>query len=345
MKCIIFSDGHMHQFTEFASVNADGVNSRLADALSIIDQIKDYAVENNIANVLFGGDLFHTRPAVNTLTFNLTITKLIELSRVCNLWILPGNHDCYSKDSKYHSLEVLKNIDNIHIFDGVDNATIDGTVVHAVPHDDNLKNIKDNIKSVIKTKTDDQPNILLLHAEIKGSYTPAGYRFDEGLGSKWLSKHFDWVFCGHIHKYQKFATNVFNVGSTHHHDWGDKWSQKGFVVLDTDTKKVEFVKTKYPEFREIDEIDITIYAGDTYNFYKINFDDLIDEDTILKVKEKLPNSIINCDIRPTVTKRSDLSLSMDWKDIIRTYVDSTTTGLNKKLLMETGLKLLKEVNE
>jgi len=344
MKCIIFSDPHAHQFTEFASVNEDGVNSRLIDGLKVIDQIREYAIAHSIKDVICAGDLFHTRPSVNTLTYNLTINKLIELSKVAKLWILPGNHDCYSKDSKYHSLEVLKNIDNIHIFNGVASEYIDPVTVHAVPHNDNLKIVKQDIKSAIKEK-EDGLNILILHTEIKGSYTPAGYKFEDGIGSKWLSKHFDWVFCGHIHKYQKFCSNVFNVGSTHHHDWGDKWSQKGFLVLDTDTKKVDFVDTKYPAFREIDEFDIATYAGDSYNFYKINFDDLIDEEKINSIKEKIPNSIINCDVRPTVTKRSDLSLSMDWQDIIRTYVDNTTTTINKKLLIETGLELYKEIDE
>src|SRR4030065_848854 len=116
MKILSFSDLHAHQFSEFAYINENGINSRLQACLDVIDQIKVYAIENNIKHVCFAGDLFHTRPSVETLTHNLTLKKIIELSNeIDRLVILPGNHDSYTKNTYYNSLKILDSIENISL--------------------------------------------------------------------------------------------------------------------------------------------------------------------------------------------------------------------------------------
>ena len=269
MKLLIFSDPHAHQFSEFAYINDKGINSRLQFCIDIIDQIKVHAIENDIKHVLFAGDLFHTRPAVDTLTHNLTLKKIIELANELDkLIILPGNHDSYTKNTSYNSLKILESIGGIHILSthtstdiefGGDSSNI-GYLIRliALEHNGSVET------SVTKKSNTANLNILISHNEIIGSQTPSGYVFEEGLDSKTLSDNFDFVFNGHIHKYQQFHHNVFNIGSPIHQDWGDKNNKKGFLVFDTETKQVDFVQTKYPEFREIEESEITKYGGDTY---------------------------------------------------------------------------------
>lgn len=346
MKLLIFSDLHAHQFSEFAYINNNGINSRLHFCLDIIDQIKIYAIENDIKYVLFAGDLFHTRPAVDTLTHNLTLKKIIELSNELDrLIILPGNHDSYTKNTSYNSLKILESTEDISLLNtwtcdsipmGISNYYEDN-YIEIIPLECGGP-IEEAHKRISKNMA---LNILVSHNEIIGSQTPSGYVFEEGLDSKTLSDNFDFVFNGHIHKYQQFHHNVFNIGSPLHQDWGDKNNKKGFLVLDTDTKKVDFIQSKYPEFREIEESEIAKYEGDTYNYYKINFDKMLKENDIKKIKEKFKFCVINYKIQTENKKRTDIDLDMSWDKIIKEYVKNSTTELDKKVLLEKGMGVMK----
>lgn len=344
MKFIIFSDLHSHQFTEFYTIGDDGINSRLAACLDIFDQVGEYATLNSVDNIIFCGDLFHTRPSVNTLTYNLTLAKIVNLAKKFNIYLLPGNHDCYSKDEKHHSLELLSNISNVTILNGETSslALNKDVTLHSVGYNDSTDNIKSSIKSLIKEKKDDTHNILLLHTEIFGSQTPAGYTFDHGVKSAWLAKHFDHVFNGHVHKYYKFNDKVYNVGSPLHQDWGDKQDRKGFLVLDTVSNSVSRVRTKYPEFREIDELDISTSKGDKRNFYKINFEDSITERQLADIKAEIPFSILDYKIDNSFDKRSSLSLGMSIDELMDEYLDNAETKLNKKSLRKIGSEIVNE---
>lgn len=346
MKILFFSDLHAHQFSEFAYINDNGINSRLQYCLDIIDQIKLYAIENDIKNVLFAGDLFHTRPAVDTLTHNLTLKKIIELSNeVDKLIILPGNHDSYTKNTSYNSLKILDSIENISLLNTYTSDTM------SVGNNPAFKHCYINIiplecggtlEGALKHKsTLAQANILVSHNEIIGSQTPSGYVFEEGLDSKTLSDNFDFVFNGHIHKYQQFHHNVFNIGSPLHQDWGDKNNKKGFLVLDTETKKVDFIQTKYPEFREIEESEISKYEGDTYNYYKINFNKTLKESDIKNIKEQFKFCVINYKLQNENKKRTNIDLDMSWDKIIKEYVKNSNVELDKKVLLNKGMEIIK----
>ena len=347
MKIIIFSDLHAHQFAEFSSISENGINSRLEAHLSVLDQIKAYATDSNIKTILFGGDMYHTRPSVNTQTQFLTSDRLMELAEKAKLYLLPGNHDSYSKDSKYNSLDILHNFSkgNIQICKDTTQELSKGIFCHFVEYDDDLNKVKGSIKKFKKFKKDnDGYHILLLHTEIKDSQTPAGYTFESGLSSKSLARDFDMVFNGHIHKHQKFYDNVYNIGNPLHTDWGDKWNKKGFLVLDTKTNKIEFIKTEYPEFREIDELDISSHEGDTTNFYKINFDDTITESDISRIKKIIPNSVFNFSVSSDIQQRSTIDLDMDWNTIIEKYGTENCGELNKELIVQVGKDILKTYN-
>ena len=88
-------------------------------------------------------------------------------------------------------------------------------------------------------------NILLVHqtpsfisnTSIPADFDPHSELFDP----------FDIVFCGHIHTHEVIG-KVVVVGSPLQNDQGDKGDKKGFLVYDTETKKLERIFTNYPEF-------------------------------------------------------------------------------------------------
>ena len=155
-----------------------------------------------------------------------------------------------------------------------------------------------------------------------------------------LEDTFDYVFNGHIHKYYKFNDNVYNVGSPLHQDWGDKKDKKGFLVLDSSTNTVDRIHTKYPEFREIDEIEISMCKGDKSNFYKIKFEDSITERELAHIKTELPFSILDYQIDNSFSKRSSLSLDMGIDKLMDEYLEAAETKLDKKSLRKIGSEIV-----
>ena len=69
-------------------------------------------------------------------------------------------------------------------------------------------------------------------------------------------KGFEHVFVGHFHTQQK-KKNITYIGSPHQLNRNDENKEKGFVVLDTDTKDFEFhIFNNYPKFLTISSSDL-----------------------------------------------------------------------------------------
>jgi DNA repair exonuclease SbcCD nuclease subunit len=92
-------------------------------------------------------------------------------------------------------------------------------------------------------------NILLIHQTPSGLGNP-NIPVDIEATSPLFSE-FDMVFCGHIHTRQEITAKFTIIGSPNHRDLGDEGQEKGFYVVDTETKTKEFVSTKgkYPEYK------------------------------------------------------------------------------------------------
>ena len=80
-KILLFSDLHAHEYKPFAQPTAQGVNSRLMWILKTLEAIFNYATTNEITQIFFLGDLFHTRPIIYSIVFT-EISKLLYQNHV-----------------------------------------------------------------------------------------------------------------------------------------------------------------------------------------------------------------------------------------------------------------------
>jgi len=100
-ELLVFSDHHAHPFPYGSQeVMHNGVltNSRLVDACLVLDQMREYADTHKIQTIVFGGDLFHTREAVSTDAYNLTIEHLARLISNRCAYLMVGNHDYFDRE-------------------------------------------------------------------------------------------------------------------------------------------------------------------------------------------------------------------------------------------------------
>ena len=93
MKIIHFADLHLGVESYGRIDPASGLSTRLQDFLSALDQLVDYALENNVDLIIFCGDAYKSREPSQTQQreFAKRISRLS--SGGVPIFLLVGNHD------------------------------------------------------------------------------------------------------------------------------------------------------------------------------------------------------------------------------------------------------------
>jgi DNA repair exonuclease SbcCD nuclease subunit len=253
----VVSDLHCHNFSAYASTNADGVNTRLRH---ILDEFKRAAEALKAAGgdrLVIAGDLFHQRGAIHPSVFNPTNVTIREiLASGVRIDAIPGNHDLASKDTT----ELGNSFQSF--------ASLDGFTIHTkstlvedyqtklfIPWFSNLDDLRAVVEGYrIDAANGDIPPLeeidLFIHAGINGVL--AGMP-DHGLDAAEVE---DWgfnrVFAGHYHNHKVMRDGkVISIGATTHQTWGDIGTKAGFLIVHPE--KVVYQASHAPNFVEINE--------------------------------------------------------------------------------------------
>lgn len=206
-----------------------------------------YLKENNIKYIVQLGDVFDRRKFVNYNTLNQAKEYFFEpLNRDFESWLLVGNHDTYFKNTNdVNSLKLLlteyKNIHQVHKCQDV---SIDGLSMALVPWI-----CQENYNEVMSDIEMTKSQILMGHFEIEGFEMHKGAYCDNGIDSSIFSK-FDTVLSGHFHT-KSSRGNIIYTGTPYEMTWSDYDDQKGFHILDTSTRELEFIPNPYKMFHKI----------------------------------------------------------------------------------------------
>ena len=253
MKFVHIAD--MHFDTSFTTLtNKAGLGDiRRQDQRLAFKKIIDYIKENEIPYLFISGDFYeHEYIRLSTIEY---INNLFTEIPGTQIFISPGNHDPYLKDSFYNKFYWSE---NVHIFDSkmsifeTEDANIYGfgfDDFYYTNHEIETMEIKDRNKI----------NILVAHGSLNASetlekeYNPMSQKMIENKG-------FDYVALGHIHKlYYNEEPNqrVVYPGSTVSLGF-DELGQHGMIVGNVEKGKIEiaFVPVDNKEF-VIKEIDVT----------------------------------------------------------------------------------------
>lgn len=279
MKFVHIAD--MHFDTSFTTLTnkANLGDSRRLDQRKAFNKVIDYIKENNIPYLFIAGDFYeHEYIRLSTIEY---INNLFMEIPDTQIFIAPGNHDPYIKDSFYSKYYWSE---NVHIFDGeVSFYEQDGIDIYGYGFDDFYYTNTDleNIELTNKDKI----NVLVAHGTLNASNTLE--REYNPISEKMLeSKGFDYVALGHIHKLDynsKPNQNIVYAGSTVSLGF-DELGEHGMIVGNVEKGKLEleFVSIDDKEFiiKEIDVTDVldldelaTIINGIEYSeskYYKIS---------------------------------------------------------------------------
>lgn len=259
MKFVHIAD--MHFDTSFTTLtNKAGLGDiRRLDQRKIFNKVINYIKENKIPYLFIAGDFYeHEYIRLSTIEYINNLFKEIPDTQI---FISPGNHDPYLKDSFYSKFYWNE---NVHIFDSKlsifeqDNVDIYGYGF------DNFYYTNHDLENT-KIKNSNKINILVAHGtlnasdKIENTYNP--------ISEKMLKdKHFDYVALGHIHKCDyntKQNQNIVYPGSTVSLGF-DELGSHGMIVGDIEKGKLEL------EFVPLDDKEFVVNEVDVNNILDID---------------------------------------------------------------------------
>ena len=246
MKFIHIADTHLDM--RFDSVGPFG-DARRVEQLRALKEIVDYAKENNVQYIFIAGD-FYEHQYIRESTINTVIKYFSEIPKV-KIYITPGNHDPYLKNSAYSN---YKFPDNVHIFKDFEIIEEDNANIYGYGFTDFMSepvNIKD-----IQLKNNGKKNILIIHGDIYGSKSELKYN---SMNLRDLeAKNFDYIALGHIHLSNYNQTNkIIYPGPLLSYKFGGS-KDNGMVVGEfiDNRLNLEFIPLDRRQHEEI-EIDIS----------------------------------------------------------------------------------------
>lgn len=357
MKFVHIAD--MHFDTPFITLSnkTDLCKLRRIEQKETFKKVIEYIKENKIPFLFISGDLYeHNSIRESTIEFINNLFKTIPDTRV---FITPGNHDPYLKNSFYNNFIWSE---NVYIFNSrLQKIELDGINIYGYGFDDFYLGRVDLEDITLDDK--DKLNILIIHGTLDGSdsiennYNPISKKTLEQIG-------FDYVALGHIHKTNyNIDSNqrIIYPGSTISLGF-DELGSHGMIVgeIEKDKLNLEFIKMDPKIFME-KEIDISEINSDEEliekingleteenNFYKINLvgtrnfeinineiNKLNDNKNILKIKNK---TIIEYDIED-ISKETTLK-GMFAKEILEQIKNDPLKKDFFSEVFEIGLEIL-----
>jgi len=257
MKFVHIADVHLDTPFKTISDRVDiGIERRL-EQREALKKVINYIKENNIEYLFISGDLYDQEYIRETsISFLNDLFKQIPNT---NIYIAPGNHDPYLKNS-FYATYAWNN--NVKIFTNVVEK-VEKDDVNIYGYGFNSFEMNDNQLENINIEDKDKINILITHGDLNESkYNPIKL-------NELKQKEFDYVALGHIHK-RDDKTNIVYPGSLISLGF-DELGEHGMVAGEINNKELnkKFIKIDEREFVEY-ELDVSNILSEEELIEKIN---------------------------------------------------------------------------
>lgn len=266
MKFLHMADMHFDApFTTLASKKDLGDLRRL-EQRQALKQIIDYIQRNKIEYLFIAGDLYEQQYIrKSTIEFiNNQFEKILDTK----IFIVPGNHDPYIRNSIYEQYEFSK---NVYIFKkNLEKYEDENVVIYGVGFNNFYMN--ENPLENLNVEQSKKPVILLAHLDVNGTKDKNGFSYNPIALGKLKALNIDYAALGHIHN-SNFIENekICYSGSTISLGF-DELGEHGVIVGEFKNKELK------KEFLKIDER--------VFSEYELNVENLnSNEEIIEKINE------------------------------------------------------------
>ena len=323
------------------------------------DQFFPYIKQHNIDTILHLGDIFDRRKYINFNTLKESRQFFFEalIQSGATMHAIIGNHDTFlTNTNKINASDLLlgEYLSQIHIYTNLPvSLEFGSTKVIMCPW-----LVKDNTQEALDIIKKSDAHILMGHFDLKGFEMMKGVVSTHGLDHR-LFKQFESVYSGHYHHGSQYG-NVRYLGTQYEMNWSDFDSRKGFYILDTETRDLEYIENKTRIFYklEYDDVDLTIEELNELDFSGLDncyvkvivknrtnsylyelFLDKLNESGAADVKTMEIASQLSSDIENGVEDVKDT------RDILHTYIDNLETNLDRAKIKSFMDKLYSDANE
>ncbi len=199
-----------------------------------------YIENNNITQIIHLGDFFDRRKYINFNTLSEVRRRFLEkIPKGVHFHIILGNHDTFYKNTNnVNSLkELFRGYSNITLYESPSTIQINELKISLIPwiNDNNKIEYCDFIQKC-------RSPVLVGHFEIIGFDVINGVRHHSGI-SESAFNNFEMVLSGHFHMKQS-KKNIHYLGTQYQMNFGEANEIKGFHILNTDTRELEFIENR-----------------------------------------------------------------------------------------------------
>ena len=288
-----------------------------------------YLKENNIKHLLFLGDFWEDRRKLDIVGMNVAFECFLDPLEELGIqvyWIY-GNHDVvYRNDNSINAIDFLaKMYKNIHVIKTHEVINIDGLDIAMLSWVNNA-----NLQASMEFIQTAAAPILCGHFEIKSFLMHPGSVCDSGF-DKSIFDRYESVYSGHFHTIStdgriQYISNPFQT------TWSDYGEEKGFRILDTATRNLEFVRNPFELYSKVaytDEVDLLQYdfeqhAGKVTRVFIQSFATTNQQKFNLFI-EKLNSVAHAVDVfeidETSFSTQAEIEASGDMRTIISQYID------------------------
>lgn len=296
-KTLVFTDCHL-------GLNSSSI-SRLNIVVNVFKEILKAIKSEHISNVIFAGDAFHDRRAIDVNVLNVGYRLFSALAKICKVYLIVGNHDChYKSQTSVNSVNIFKDNPNIIVVNEPTECTINGSKCLLVPWLSDLSKYSQgqfdmmfghfNIseKYLIASYVEDHTNnksgqdlIAKLSEDEMLSWKISSFdNLNDEMKSMSLSKtksndlvgdfvtlvkEGGEIYSGHIHQHKEFFAKkrqfIF-IGSPYQQNFGEMDSIDGYYILDEMNKRKFYHISNVPKFVKIHMTRIIDIGLDKFDF-------------------------------------------------------------------------------
>jgi len=365
MKVLHFADLHLGVETYGSVDPATGLSTRLLDVLKALDEVVEYAVDNDVDLVLFCGDAYKNRDPSQThqREFAKRLRRLSESG--IPIFLLVGNHDLPNAVGRATAVEIFDTLAVSQIYVGnrpdiyrIPTRHGDVQVValpwlrrSALLSREEAKNLSidqanDQLQEMMTRRlldviADLDPNLpTLLAAHVSLSTAKPGSERSMVVGrdpvlllSNVAQPLFDYVALGHVHRQQVLLQTppVVYAGSLERFDFGDEGQDKGFYVIDIQLRGKE--KRVIHEFHKVNARRFTTLE------IHMDMKDVDPTAAVLKAIAQHEAEIKNAIVRVQLSLPGALEASLRDAEINKALRMAHYVTIAKEVRQETRLRL------
>jgi len=355
-KTLVFSDQHF-------GVKGNSP-TRQKIGVQVIREIITYTKKNNVKNIIFCGDWFHSRATLDVSTLDIAFKCVQALAREAKIWIILGNHDLYLKNSvDVSSMNIFKSSSNVRVVDKPLEVSLNGKAALLVPWLADLSGFKR-----------DSYDFLLGHFEISAKFLMQSYAeehsrdsraseavsssideddiLDEpevasthpGRASELLGNFIELakpktgiILAGHIHQHKemiaKDGRKFIFIGSPYEQNLGDVGNECGFYEISEQGKLKFVLLDKLPKHIQLKMSEIKKIGISKFDFSRVskNIIQKIYDEEVTPSEEAKISQLIN-DFKPLEELVPEYKVAIEYA--LKSKDDETSVELLQKSKLE-----------